>query len=794
MSVIWKNFLTTIRRFTTSVVLNVVGLTVAFAAALVIIMQVSYDLNYDSDLPQSDATFRVALNTNEFGSDTNLTMPQQLVDLIQDCSPHVRYCSLCDFGMNLNGRVVRDNGSVDIFPDNVAYMVYPDWINILGLQMIEGDTSALRTPGTLVIPELLARKVWPNQPALGNMIDSAAVSGVYRDRKSNSVVANNIYFTRPRTWKNNPSNWNYFCLVTLDSPSSREAFEQAANGVLKKYFDQDKSDEQSSRTIPTVHLNRVRDLYYCHEVRNDIGGQGNRTTTAALLLVAILIVLIAVINFVNFASAQSPMRMKSINMQKIMGARVAGLRLGLMFESVMLSLFSYALALVVVLWAEQTSFAELFAADLSFAFNLRLILCGVAVALLVGVAAGIYPALYMTSFPPILSLKGSFGMSAAGRRYRSVLVALQFVVSIALIVVSLFVWLQIRYMSRFDTGYERDRVLCTYIPADTYFQKHTLLTEKIRSCAEFEDVAYATARFGQTSQYMGWGRGFRNNQQINFNVMPVSRNFLDVLGIKVVEGRNFTESDEQNFYGSAIFTPAIKAVDSLQLGEHWGDLTEPNSNTGVVVGFVGNDVRTRSLRYSEEPFAFYLWGTENWGNPYNYVYVRMRDNVGLKAGADALKAVLRDVEPAAEFSVEYLDDMVNRQYRNEMKQSKLITIFSIVAVLIALTGVFGLVLFETQYRRKEIGIRRVHGATVGEILAMFNRKFLIIVGVCFVVAAPLGYYAVSVWQRSFANRVPLYWWVYVVALLIVALITVVTVTIRSWHAANEDPAHSIKTE
>ncbi|WP_300856897.1 FtsX-like permease family protein, partial [uncultured Rikenella sp.] len=384
-------------------------------------------------------------------------------------------------------------------------------------------------------------------------------------------------------------------------------------------------------------------------------------------------------------------------------------------------------------------------------------------------------------------LKGSFGMSPKGRKLRTALIGFQFVVSLGLIVAAMFMQLQNSYMRGMDTGMNRDQIAIVHLSSELAEpERQKTLVNRLKESAAVEDVAFASARVGCQDGYMRWGRNLADGRNINFTCVPVSWNFLRVMGLPVVEGRDFEEDDELRA-GTFIFNQTAMRECNLTLDNrvfgHQSDL--------VPIAGVVRDFNFASLRDAIGPMCFYQFGTDPWHN-LGIAYIKIKGDPF--AGAAHIKRTMAELDPLYPVDIEFYDTVFNALYQKELKVTALITVFSLLAVVLSLMGVFGLVVFETQYRRKEIGVRKVLGATVAEILAMFNRSFVRLVLICFVVAAPLAWYGVREWLGTFAYRTPIYWWVFAVSLLIVLVITLATVTIQSWRAATANPVEAFKTE
>ena len=502
-----------------------------------------------------------------------------------------------------------------------------------------------------------------------------------------------------------------------------------------------------------------------------------------LFAIAIVIVIIAGINFTNFSTALAPMRVRSINTQRILGARLSSLRMAITSEVVIISLVSYLISILFVLLFNSSSLARLVDVDLSLTAHPLIVFGTALIALLAGLFTGLYPAFYMTSFAPAMVLNSSFGLSPKGKKLRNTLIGVQYVASFALLIGTSFMYLQNHFMQNSPLGYDKDELITVNI--GRIQNNRDAFTNQIKAYSGIEDVTYGEALVSSSDSYMGWGRPFKDGF-INFQCLPVHYTFLKVMGIEITAGRDFRAEDANMQFGVFVFNEAARKKYNMELGD-----VIPEQ--GEVVGFM-SDVKFASFRMAVEPMAFYVWGTQNWGSQPNNAYIKMKAGVNKRAVMSYIHSTLAQFDPANTYNVRFYDDVVQRMYEKEIALSSLITLFSLIAIFISIVGVFGLVIFDSECRRKEIGIRKVLGASVFDIVLMFNKAYFRILIVCFVVAVPLAWYAVTRWLENFAYKTPMYWWVYLLAFAAVGIITAATVTFQNWRVANDDPVKSIKTE
>lgn len=794
MNTILRNFLVTLKRFRVASTLNILGLSVAFAAFIVIMMQVNYDRGFDRFHPDAEHIYRVELSSDSTTYVPVLSRP--MIDLLAQ-SPRVAQSTLLfDMGeeMSFYGPylTVEQHGSKVGYKEHTA-LIFPEFADIFDFQMVEGDRKALEQPDRVLIPESTARRLFGNTSAIDQRITFmndtvqipfmrpvVTVGGVYKDFPENTQIENRIYIPLDKAKMLPIDAWGssgYSFFVKLYSPDSKADLEKEWLAQLKPIL-----ESETWMHLKNVRLTALPDVYYETDTASDRAQKGSRTTTAVLFAIALLIIAIASINFVNFATSLTPMRIKSINTQKVLGSPVAALRRALIGEAVGISLVAFGLALLIVYLIGLTSFDQFLSTRMTLGTHLPIVGLAFVVALAVGLLAGIYPAFYTTSFPPALVLKGSFGMSPKGRKLRTSLIGFQYVVSIGLIIAALFMQIQNDFMRSMATGLDTQSFALVRLSQEMATQNRDLLRNRLKENAQVQGVSFGASVVGASDNYSNWGFGENEEgETMRLEILYVDWDLPRMLGVKVTEGRNYLETEQDAEIRKLLINQTAQRMYGLKVGQKFQNNTE-------IVGIV-EDFNFKSLRNTVGPMAFMVG---NVGLPLEWLYVKTTGDPYQAAGA--IRNALASVDPTYPADIQFYNTVFNKLYMKERRTTGLVTIFSLLAVVISLVGVFGLVLFETQYRRKEIGVRKVMGATVLEILKMFNRKFIWIVLVCFVIAAPFAWYGVKEWLASFAYRTPMYWWIFALSLTVVMLITVTTVSVQSLRAAMANPVDSLKTE
>ena len=648
----------------------------------------------------------------------------------------------------------------------------------------------------MLVPESLARKIFGEESAVGKQITAKeskgllvgffttpegnyTIGGIYKDLPLNSIIRNAIFLKMDEkadlhNWGN--SSYNFY--VRLDHPES-------AKDLVSDFLVYYKKNELGKNMSwysgePNFRLTRLPDVHYAMDVTFDMTPKSSRQTVLVLIAISLVILIIAGINFTNFSTALTPMRVKSINTQKVLGSSDGVLRFSLLMEAVCISTVAYLLALWMVHMAGNSTIAKLVDADMSLFAHPLLLSATALIALLTGLLAGLYPSYYMTSFSPALVLKGSFGLSPAGRRLRNVLICIQFIVSFTLIIGSMFMSLQNRFMQNSPLGYDKDQIIVTNLTAPV-LKSSDAFRSSLKTFSGIEDVTYGEFMLSSQDQYMEWGRELKG-ENIQFQCMPIDPSFLKVMNIPVTEGRDFREEDALTAEGAYIFNERARNLYDISLGD--------KIDGANIVGFIP-DIKFASFRTEVTPMAFYVRG-KGYGGGADYAYIKVKGDSNLQAAMAHVKSVLNEIHPDYPFNVKFFDQVLNTLYEKEENLSSLITLFSLIAVFISMVGVFGLVVFDSQYRKKEIGIRKIMGSTTSEILIMFNKTYIYILCICFALAAPVAYYAIHKWLENFALKTPVYWWVFMLAFLLVFCLTILTVTFQNWRVANENPVYSIK--
>ena len=556
--------------------------------------------------------------------------------------------------------------------------------------------------------------------------------------------------------------------MLLDSSDNKELVEQNFN---------DNYNYTDSEWLTDIELTPIEEIYFEDE-GSTIWKTGSKKQAWMLICISILVMLIGGINYATFFTSLAPMRVKAVNTRKVLGSSIGKLRGELILEAVLFCFAAFVIALTVISpvsrWLMSQGISDM---AFDFASQLLLILITGAISIVIGLVAGLYPSFYVTSLPTAFALQGNFAFSIAGRRFRTVMIALQFAITFALMIFALTVYRQNEYMTGYDTGFQKDRIAVVQISAEQYQFKSEWLQERLCSLPEVEDVAFALEGMGFSDSYSTFTLELGGEQVRCFSIY-CSHNFLDVMGIPVIDGRNFLVSD----VGNAIMNQTLKDL---------GGKIEITEGMGSVIGQTGN-VRINSLRNETAPIC-YIYVPKDFAT-LGYTYIRLQEGYDKTDVTEKISALLYEMDPSYLFEVEFYDDVMETVYQAELKQGKIISIFSLLAAALSLIGVFGQVLIDVQYRRRDLAVKKVYGAETPRLVLDGLKRYMVIGTISYIIAVPTAYYAVNRWLESFVEHNGMSVWTYILTFVMIMTLTIVVAGFQYWSGANADPAGALKKE
>ena len=786
-----------------SKMLNIVGMAMAFAALYVIMVQVNFDLGYNKKVKDSDRIYAISMPDWYTPGNWKTTLSRPLCENVINNVSCVECGGTTSIGKGYYSEkfFLQEDGNSSFYL-NVSQSSLGAF-KVFSVEAVEGSIDNIVPWKDLVISDTKAEKLGLHVGDViyshnhGATMQQYNIAAIYKHFPANTDLSEIECFVNMGDLNIDLfSEWSYPYFVKLNSADDIEPFEKQAFDYVVKTFNNmanehgeelSEEDRKEAESRLKIKLFPFDEMYF-EKTISSAGRSGSKTTTYTLLAIAILVIVIAFINFINFFFALVPVRLKSVNTRKILGASRSNLVFGIVVESVVMIIVALALAAGIVKLFCGSTIAELIPCSALISNNIAIAFGTALGGIVLAIISSLYPALYITAFPPAFALKGSLGTASKGMAFRVGLICFQFIVSLILIICASFVTMQRQYMLHYDMGFDRSNLLQVNTSSKIAAMRESA-TSELKNNPEIKDVTFASGDI-VTSFRMDWGRPFKG-EQINFKCYPVQHNFLDFMGIEIVEGRNFTDSDELCDNGVFIFNEAARDKFGLTLEDKiHGHQTETD-----IVGICKN-FNYKALSEGIEPFALYIFGKNPW-TTLNTLYIRTQPGADIPTLIDWIKTKLNEMDPSVpkdEFDVMFFDSRLDSEYGRERNTSRIILLFTVLAITISLMGVFGLVMFEAEHRRKEIAIRRINGASVVDVLKMFNIKFIRIVIVCFVLSIPISWLIVDAYLKGFAYRMPTHWWVFFSAFLSVMIVTLIVVTLRCLSAALSNPIKSIKTE
>jgi putative ABC transport system permease protein len=808
----WRN-LVKYKIFST---LNIMGLAIGMAACLMILQYVSFKLSYDQFHPNVKDIYRVVNDRYQqgkliqHGTITYSAIGRAMNDDYEEVIGHARVMPAGETIFGFDDKKLMEDDA--LFAENSFFSVF-------NFPLLAGDNSAvLKQPYTLLLSEDIAAKIFDikngdYKQAIGRRLkvnsDSMPyeVQGVFKNVPQNSHLRFEMLISWgtivSNGWKEaehdftNSDFWHY---VQLRNGTDHKAFNAKLAGFSKRHF----ANNRSGNGDETFYLQPLSKAHLYSDFEYEIGSTGNATTVWGLLIIALFIISIAWINYINLATARAAERAKEVGMRKVMGGLRKQLMGQFMMESTIINVFGIALAIGLV-YLLQASFNTLLGYKLSLSYlftkglNGYMILISLVAIVLTGIfVSGIYPSLVLSSFKPIAVLKGKFSHSKKGILLRKGLVIGQFSITVALIIGSIVVMNQLRYMSKKELGFNMNQVLVINPPVLTQFDS-TFIDHMNAFKEDLKQLAAVKAATTSWNVPGGeTGRSFNVRQadsattnRFTMRHTSIDYDFLDVYGIKLVAGRNYTRADH-NPNASKLQNILINKNAAALLG-----FSSPEAAVGrdilrgtrkwTIIGVV-NDYHQKSLRYPTEPMIFFPY----YGNG-SAISVKLATN-DLPHTIAAIKKKYEAFFPGNLFDFIFVDDRFNRQYQNDQLFGKVFTIFASLAIFVACLGLFGLALFATLQRTKEIGIRKVLGASVSNILMLLSKDFIKLIAIASIIAFPLAWYVMNQWLQEFSYRIGISWWIFVIAGGASLVVALVTISIQAIKAALANPIKSLRTE
>lgn len=815
-----NHFLVALRNFKKKksfTAINIFGLTIGMTVALLILTYARYEMSFDSFHPNSDDIYRVSVDIMQDGN-------FQVADA--QCYPGAglmakeEFPEIDDYAMaRYVGRMLFKNGDRAYNEDRV-YFANPGWLTVFDWQMIDGDReTALNEPNMVLFSESAAKKYFGDENPIGKMVNmipgggevTMKVNGVFKDMPKNTHLAFDVLVSwqtgvKYMNWKYDEWNGNNeFLYLLSNQPDLDEEFENRLNeAYYAKHEDERGGEALRVYPLTDIHLKSNRTF--------EAGPNGSEAMVNILLMVAVFVLAIAWINYINLSTARAMERGKEVGVRKVLGSTKKSLIFQFFTEAILINLLAMVLTLT-GLQGVLPLFNKLTGLSLTFDLFSDPVLIAQLVAMFVvgALASGLYPSLVLSNYRPLVVLTGRLKDSGKGLLLRKGLVVFQFTATMLLLVGTITVYNQVNFMRTQDLGMNIDRTIVVKSPLvadsqENLAEKRNTFRNEASRLSQVSSVAYSATLFGQGDGDMNTATGLNVvttgiGKGINFAFFDVDDQFIPTFDIELLAGRNFNKEtevealDDPGNYHVLILNESSRKLFGFASNEAaLGEKIWFANNQYAVIG-VMNDYNHNSLKTEVSPIIFLYDKT---GNSAEFASVKIK---GGKNSGDSYKAVLtqlesvyRDVYPASDFDYYFLDEQFNEQYKADQQFGLVFSIFSGLSILISILGLFGLGLYEMQQRIKEIGIRKVLGASVANIIRLLSTNFLKLILVSVIISLPLAYLGVDAWLESYAYRIGVSWFLFVlpaVTILLVALVTIITQTLN---VARRNPVDALRYE
>ena len=798
--------------------INIAGLAIGMAACLLILQFVNFELSYDQFNKNVSDIYRVYNDRYQNGKliqHGTITYSAIGKAMQSDYPEVINHTRVFPWGNNI---ITCDNKK---FGDQNVTAVENSFLSMFSYRLIAGDYgTALKDPYSVILTQTAAHKYFavPDNninSILGKAIiigrDSLPykITGVSMDVPENSHLQFDILVSyvsmlsgkdpyKQADYDFTDSDfWHY---IQLRHGTDYKALQAKLAAFSQKYFQGNKI----SGSVEKFYLQPLARAHLYSDFEYEIGKTGSATVVLGLLIIALFIIVIAWVNYINLSTARSSERAREVGVRKVTGATRAQLIRQFLTESLLINMIALILAALSVIIL-QPAFNALIQHKLSFSFLFQKSLGGysITIGLLGLMAAGIfisgfYPAFVLSSFKPILVLKGKFSASKKGIVLRKGLVIGQFAITVALIIGSFIVYKQIKYMNEQELGMNIDQMIVVNPPLlsnfdSAFMARENSFKQEVRQIASVKGVTTSNTVAGNEMARDFDIRRTDDNSGNHFTLrrMGADYDFINVYAIKLLAGRNFSRVDYNPDYNKLhnilLNASAVKLL-GFKSNE---DAVEKSIMRGDkkwdVVGVI-NDYHQKSLRYPLEPLLLMpFYGT------YNPISIKL-NTANITATVAAIKAKYAEFFPGNLFDYYFLDEKFNQQYKNDQLFGKAFSIFAGFAVFIACLGLLGLSLFATAQRTKEIGVRKVLGASVSNIVLLLSKDFIQLVIIAFVIASPVAWFVMHRWLQDFAYRINIEWWVFAIAGILAIVIALATISFQAIKAAIANPVKSLRTE
>ncbi|KYP14492.1 ABC transporter permease [Flavihumibacter sp. CACIAM 22H1] len=765
-------------------IINITGLTLGMAATLLIFLWVYSERSWNKDQVHYNRIAHVHVNRNFNGAiTTGSDMMFPLAAAAMASIPEVEKASVTSFPSSIMLTV----GEKKINRKTIT--TSPEFLDIFSYEFLQGDANGLKDPDGIIVTASTAISLFNRINIVGEAVKlnndrTAYVKAVIKDPASTNTVQFDLLqsFNQSSEWvKNAASDWvncGNRIFYLLREGSNTQSIEAKTLALIRA-----KTDSENPTTRGQILLHPMEKWRLYEEFKDGVNTGGRIQYVRLFTWIALLILLIACINFMNLSTARSEKRAREVGIRKTLGSRRYQLIVQFLAESVMLAVFAFVLALLLV-WLSIPSFSQLLNQPIQLPSNQPFWwLTGISIVFLTGVIAGSYPALFLSGFQPVNILKGHFLTGRSGLTPRKLLVTAQFCISFLLISATLLIYQQINYVQQRDLGYKQENLFMVNSSPQLDRQLSAVKNELYATGL----VEAVNRTSNQVTDLFGYTAGIRYNgapqaDNLVIGFMFTDEDFAKTLATRVLEGRDFRASDTQQI----LLNKA--AVGLLHLQDPIGKKITWAGKERTILGVIDNMV-INSPYAAPEPIML-VQGIA-WEGRIN---IRFKEGIDIKKAVVAVEKVYQKFSPDYLFEYRFIDDFFNEKFNNEKLVGQLSMIFSGLAIFVCCLGLFGLVSFAIERCKKEIGIRKVMGASVRQLLLLLSREFVQLIIIAFLIAIPLAWWMMQEWLANYVYRITIHPLIFGLVAAIVAVIALLTISLNASRAALKNPITSLRSE
>ena len=786
--------------------INLFGLTLGISCCLLILAYIINELSYDRYNKNADRIYRV---TRSFGNTETGAVSLHLGAVAPPFAPLLKN----DFKEIENTTTLLEVGRQPMqyqdktFNESDGYFADEEFTDFFKVNVLRGNPkTALRDPYNIMLTEEVARKYFGSEEPMNKVIKfgsnkmSLKVSCIYKDLPANShfhpkfmISFNTLKDTAvygAEQLRTNWSNNSFYTYLMLPENIDVKKLEARFPGFLDKHVD---GGGQNASKWTALSLQKLTDIHLRSHLDSELEENGDIKRVYIFSAIAFFILMIACINYMNLSTARSALRAREIGVRKVAGAHRKELIIQFLSESAVVSYMSMMLALGLT-WLLMPLINTLSGQNLSMQMlgSFPLLAGIVVVPLVIGIFSGIYPALFMSSFRPVLVLKGLFKVGGGDISFRKVLVTLQFTISIILIISTGIIFRQMKYMQDKSLGFDREHIVLLTFP-DPLVDKYDAFRNELLRNANVRNIG-RSSRVPTGRLLDAMGAKVRRGDSLapanaDIKYVTADDDFISTYGVRIVAGRNFSREFGMDTSAFLVNEASVKALGFNSNADALGKDFAYGNRQGKLIG-VFNDFNFESLHHNIVPLVLLMPGSA--GN-YRNLSIKISGN-NVASALNHIEKTWRGFLPEVPYQYTFLDENFGRLYESEQKQKAILTVFACIAIFIACLGLFGLCAFAITQRMKEIGIRKVLGAGTATIVGLLSTNFLKLVGIAAVIAFPVAWFAMHNWLQDFAYRTTIPWWLFILAGILAGCIAFLTTGFLALRAARANPIKSLRNE